>query len=195
MGSDEGTLPSHEVRIAPVPPEGWTDEAKAAIAVLPPEMAPPPGAQINVLGVLAHHPALAKAVLEFSLYLRFQSTLSDRQRELLILRTAWLRGAEYELRRHVRLARRVGLTEEELAAVAVGSGAAVWSAEEALLLRATEELCEDYLVSDATWAALADRFDAPLLMDVLFAVGTYDMFAMAYSTMGVQPEADLPVLP
>ena len=43
------------------------------------------------------------------------STLSARERELLILRTAWLRRSEYEYIQHVILGLRAGLTEEEIA--------------------------------------------------------------------------------
>jgi 4-carboxymuconolactone decarboxylase len=195
MGNDHEQAHDHPVRIAPLAQQEWSQAAVAAMSVLPPEMAPPPGAEINVLGVLAHHPDLAEAILTFSLYLRFRSTLSDRQRELAILRTALLRGAEYELLRHTRLARRYGFTDDELLAVADGSGAPGWSVEEALLLRAAEELCEAYRVSDATWVALTQHYSRQQIMDILFVVGTYDMYAMAYNSMGIQPEGNLPPFP
>lgn len=195
MGTNDEHTHGHPVRIPPLPTEEWTPEAVAAIGILPPEMAPPPGVMINSLGLLAHHPALAEAVLSFSLYLRFRSTLADRQRELLILRTAWLRGGEYELLRHARLARRYGFTDDELAAIATGSSSPVWQPDDAVLVRAAEELCNHYRIGDATWAELEARFTRQEVMDVLFVVGTYDMFAMAYNSMGLQPEADLPPFP
>lgn len=68
------------VRIASLPRDEWSDEAVAAMSVLPPQMLPPPGKTINSLSVLAHHPDLAQAHLAFSLYLRFRSSLTLRCR-------------------------------------------------------------------------------------------------------------------
>lgn len=195
MDQGEQHRAGHQVRIAPIPQAEWTAAAREAIAVLPPEMAPAPDATINVLGVLAHHPDLARAVLDMSLYLRFRSTLSDRRRELLILRTAWLRGGRYELLRHARLARRFGFADEELAAITVGSGDPIWPEAEAVLLRATEELCRDHRVGDATWVALSGICSVAECMDVLFCVGAYDMLAMAWNTIGVEPEPGLAPYP
>jgi len=61
--------------------------------------------------------------------------LSDRARELLVLRTAWLRGAEYELLRHARLAKRLGFTDEDLVRIKTGATAPGWDPLDALLLR------------------------------------------------------------
>ena len=185
----------HPVRVAPLPRGEWPDEAVDAISILPPVMQPAPGQEINSLSLLAHHPELAHEVLSLSLYLRFRSTMSDRTRELLILRTAWLRGARYELLRHARLARRIGFTDEELVRIARGPAAPGWEPQEALLLRAVDELCRDYRVADATWSELAELHTVRELMDILFTVGTYNMLAMAYNSMGLQPEADLPPFP
>lgn len=183
------------VRIPPLPRSEWGDEEAAAIRVLPAEMTPPPGAEINALNLMAHHPALSEAVLRFSLYLRFEATLDDRQRELLVLRTVWLHRAEPELRRHARLARRYGFTEDELVAVAVGSEAPEWSPAEALLLRVAEELHDDYYVGDATWRDLQAHFTRRQIMDALFVVGAYTMMAMAYGSMGLQPDNDVQPFP
>jgi 4-carboxymuconolactone decarboxylase len=187
--------PSNRPRLGPLPREEWTEEAEAAIGILPAHMQPPPGETINSLSVLARHPALAEAYLRFSLYLRFEATLGDRVRELLILRTAWLRSGRYELARHGRIATRIGFTDEELGRIPEGSAAPGWAPEEALLLRAVEELCEHFQITDATWAALGERYSEPQLMDIVMTVGAYDMLAMAFNTFGVEPEADLPPFP
>jgi alkylhydroperoxidase family enzyme len=187
--------PRHPVRLAPLPREEWSEEAEAAIGLLPPQMQPPPGRVINSLSVLARNPKLASVVLSMTLYLRFDSTINARASELLIMRTVWLRGAPYELTRHAAKARREGWTDEEIARIAVGSAAPGWEPWEALLLRVAEDLCRDTRVSDATWNELADQYSDKELMDILFTVGTYEMMAMAFSSIGVQPEDDLPPFP
>lgn len=189
------THDAHPERVAPIPTADWSPAAHEAMEVLPPEMRPGPGQFINSLGMFAHHPELGRQILEFSLYLRFRSTMTDRVRELLVLRTAWHRGARYELLRHARLARRFGFTDDEIIAVTDGPDAPSWSADEALLLRMADELCTDYRVSDSTWALLAARWTTPEIMDMLFTVGCYDMFAMGWNSLGLQPEDDLPAFP
>jgi AhpD family alkylhydroperoxidase len=185
-------------RVALVPPltrDQWSPEAEAAMDLLPPNMQPAAGQTINSLSVLAQHPPLAAAYLRFSLYLRFGSTLDGRTREMLILRTAWLRHAEYELLRHARLARRHGLSDEEIASIAVGSQAPRWTRVDSLLQLAVEELCGEGRVTPATWSELCEHFSLQEMMDIVFTVGAYDMLTMAFNTFGVEPEPDLPPFP
>lgn len=192
---DTAKTPRHPVRVPPLPHGEWPAGSLAAVDALPGEMKPPPGASINVLDVLAHHPKLMSAILTFSNYFRFESTLDDRQRELLIIRIAWLRVAEYELLRHAKNARRYGFSEDDLIALAVGSTDPHWNEAESLLLRLVEELAEHHYVAEATWQALQQHYTLQQLMDSMFVVGNYDMFAGAYGTMGIQPEDNLPPYP
>ncbi len=185
----------HTVRYPPLPRDEWPAGAEDAVNVLPEEMRPPPGSQINVLSVLARRPGLLKQVLQLGMYFRFDSALDGRQRELLILRTAWLRRGEYELLRHARLARRLGFTEAELVAVTLGSTDPSWAAAEALLLRVSEEMCEHNALGDATFTALHAHYTDDQIIDVVFCVATYIMFATAYGSIGMPPEDDLVPFP
>ena len=56
------------------------------------------------------------------------------------------------------------------------------------LLRASDELYRDDMISDATWSALAARLDTRQLLDVLTTSGGYRMVSMALNTLGVQLE-------
>ena len=66
-----------------------------------------------------------------------------------------------------------------------------WDPLEAALLRAVDELLADAVVSDATWATLAEHLDTQQLMDVVFTVGAYEIVAMAFKSFGVELDADL----
>ena len=59
---------------------------------------------LNLLGTFAHYPALIRAYHTFNGHVLFATSLSERQRELLVLRVAHVRGCEYEWRQHVVLA-------------------------------------------------------------------------------------------
>ena len=137
--------------------------------------------------------ALAKAFLGFNRHILFETSLSDRDRELLILRVGWLCRAGYEWAQHVLLARQAGLSDEEIARIKDGPGAAGWSEEDAALLRAVDELHADAFVGDATWKQLATRFDERELMDLVFTVGVYALLAMVFNSLGVQLDPGLEI--
>lgn len=144
-----------------------------------------------MLGTLARHPALTHAFHTFNGHVQFATTLSTRQRELLVLRVAAVRRCEYEWAQHAVLAGDAGLDPDEVARVADGPDAGSWSPLEGAMLRAVDELVGDAVVSDATWAALAAELDDQQLMDLVFTVGAYDLLAMALLSFGVDLDADL----
>jgi alkylhydroperoxidase family enzyme len=145
---------------------------------------------LNVLGTLARHPELARAFHTFNGHVLFATTLTPRQRELLVLRVAAVREAEYEWAQHAVLAGDAGITEDEVARVR-SRDADGWSPLEAALLRAVDELVRDALVSEEPWAVLTAELDEQQLMDVVFTVGAYDLLAMAFRSFGVPLDDDL----
>jgi alkylhydroperoxidase family enzyme len=189
----EGTEP----RITPLPRDEWTEEIGQAIAALQPPGAPPlrrrkGGSKgLNVLGTLARHPQLMRAYHTFNGHILYTSSLSARQRELLILRVAARREAQYEWEQHVVLAQEAGIDGEEIARIAAGPDATGWSPEEAAMVRAVDELVDDAMITDATWAVLSEMMDEHQLMDLVFTVGAYDLLAMAFRSFGVQLDEDL----
>jgi alkylhydroperoxidase family enzyme len=145
---------------------------------------------LNLLGLFAHHPALTRAYNAFTGHLLFATTLSTRQRELVVLRVAAVRGAEYEWRQHVPLAGDAGLDRDEIARVAAGPGAG-WDGLDRALLTAVDELIADATISDATWDELRAHLDEQQLMDLVFTVGGYDALAMAMRAFRIELDADL----
>jgi alkylhydroperoxidase family enzyme len=187
------------VRIQPLLPEQWPDQMREALAALrppdprhplPPRRDDRPKA-LNALGTLARHPQLARAFHTFNGHVLFGSTLSPRQRELLVLRVAAVRGSDYEWAQHAFLARDAGLGDDDIARIAVGPEASGWSSLHRAMVRAVDELVSDALISDSTWSALAGELDEQQLMDLVFTVGAYEVLAMAFRSFGVELDADL----
>ncbi|MFT4262568.1 MAG: carboxymuconolactone decarboxylase family protein [Nocardioides sp.] len=186
----------NQPRISPRPTEDWTSDVDDAFAVLrthapgsdgdPGSAAPPQRPKANILGIYAWHPDFVRGWMPFSNHLR-HSTLSDRVREMAILRTTWLGFGEYEWAQHVWMSQAAGaLTEAEVAALSEGPDAAEWSAEDAAIVRAVDEMCTVKNVSDATWSALAAQFSKQQLIDFAFTVGTYDMHCTAFHVLGLE---------
>lgn len=145
----------------------------------------------NAIATYARYPELANAMLPYTEFLLARSTLPPRQRELLWLRTAWLARSDYLWAQRAPAARRAGVSDAELARIALGPDAPGWDPFEAALLRAADELHVDAFVSDATWAVLAARYDANQLTDLLYGVGEIEMHATFASTLRIEIEPEL----
>ncbi len=173
-------------RLDPIQPEDWTDEIKK---ILQPNVEK--GTVFNIFKTLSHHPDLFRRWLVFGNHVLFKSTLPPRERELIILRIGWLCEAEYEWAQHVLIGKEAGLTAEEIDRIKAGPNARGWNEADKLLLQATDELRKDACITDATWNGLCQHFDKKQLMDVVFAVGQYNLVSMALNTLGVQLDEGL----
>ena len=186
-------------RLDPIPPGEWPEAMKGALAALipanprhplpPRDPSRPKG--LNVLGFLAHHPELTTAYHTFNGHILFSSTISTRQRELVVLRVAALRDAQYEWAQHALMADDAGITPEEVERIRTGALTEGWSPLEAALLAAADELVDHARIDDPTYATLAAELDTQQLMDLVFTVGAYDLLAMAFRTFDVELDEDL----
>lgn len=168
--------------VEPKPTSEWDPEI-AAIAGNP---AAPGSGTLNVFATLANHPKLMKRWLVFGNHVMAKSTLAGRERELLILRTGWNCASPYEWGQHVAIARAVGITDQEIAAIVAGPADGSWSAFDSALLRAADELHASSCVTEETWRELAVRFSEQQMLDLVFTVGQYHLVAMALNSCRVE---------
>jgi alkylhydroperoxidase family enzyme len=174
-------------RLEPLPEDQWSDEVRQILKPMIEQ-----GRVFNIFKTLAHHPNLMRRWLVFGNHVLFKSTLPARERELVILRIGYLCQANYEWTQHVQIGLQAGLTTEEIRRIAKGPDAPEWKEQERLLLKATDELRTDAFISDATWAGLQKYYNTQQLMDLVFAVGQYNLVSMALNTLGVQLDPSLP---
>ena len=178
-----GDVPLSEPRIPRVE-KPWTDAERAILE----SRASDDGRVLGVWSTCAQSAELCEAWLTFTDYILRDSTLPLRDRELLILRIGWLNGGAYEWSAHLGVARRAGLTEEELRRIVDGPEAEGWNEWDAAVLRVADELHDEALVSDDTWATLFERYDQRQIMEAIFTVGQYNLVAMWLNSFGVQLE-------
>ena len=143
----------------------------------------------NIFRTFAHAPRPLRRFGFWGGYiLGRHNSLPPRERELVILRVGFVCKAGYEWAQHVVIGRDAGLTDDEIERIKAGADADGWSAADAALIRAVDELVGDHFISDATWTSLAD--DAGLndrqRMDVVFTTGQYTQVSMMLNTFGVQ---------
>ncbi|MEE4283296.1 MAG: carboxymuconolactone decarboxylase family protein [Pseudomonadales bacterium] len=174
-------------RVKALNEQEWDTEAQELLAPFVKQ-----GRVFNIFRTLANHPALAKRWMVFANHILGKSTLSVRDRELLILRIGWLCQAGYEWGQHVQIARQAGMSDEEIRSARTGPDTAGLSALDKLLLEATDELHADAFVSDITWQGLQQHYNTQQLMDLVFTVGQYNLVCMALNSFGVQLDEGLP---
>jgi 4-carboxymuconolactone decarboxylase len=190
-------------RLPGLPRTAWSDDVARVFGVTVNRTAPleaDGGAPhrddpLQILTVMAHQPRLLGPFIEWASALVLAAALPRRDHELLALRTAWRCRSDFEWGHHVVYARAAGLTDAEIARVVAGPDAAGWSAHDAALLRAADELHDAHDVTEPTWAALRAVFDDGQLVEVAFVVGQYTMLSMLANMAGVPLEDGYPALP
>jgi alkylhydroperoxidase family enzyme len=132
-------------------PENPDEDTQRALDSVPP---------LNVFRMLAHGGPALRNFLRLTGGLWNDAELSPRRRELAILHVARLTGAEYEWHQHVAVARLVGVSEAEIAALDEGSLEEL-AEEDRLLLALVRVICERGRAGDellgAARALLSDR--------------------------------------
>ena len=131
----------------------------------------------------------------FRLWLLFAGTLMPRgglprrDTELVILRVSHLTGAEYEAVHHRRMGRAAGLTAEQIDASRRRRRAGPFSARQALLLRAVDELarrrCDRR--GDLRRAARASSPTATVV-ELCMLAGHYRMLAGLINSLRIVPD-------
>ncbi|MFN3516102.1 MAG: carboxymuconolactone decarboxylase family protein [Novosphingobium sp.] len=144
------------------------------------------GTVLNIFRTLVHAPRALTAFLAWGGYiLSRRNSLSERDRELVILRTGFNCGSGYEFTQHTRIGLDAGLTRDEIAAIKVGPDDPSWNEADRAMLCATDDLTRDFHVSDASWAALSFMTDKQK-MDLVMTVGQYTQVSMMLNSFGVQ---------
>ena len=176
-----------------IPPLG-EDETDEQTGALLEEVRLPNAQAVNIFATLVRHPGLYRRWMPFAGKL-LAGKLPARDRELLILRSAWRCASSYEWGQHVRLAQQAGISTGEIDRVVAGPDAPEWDDFDRALLSAVDELHDGACITDSTWDALAARYDERQMIELPMLVGQYHMLAFALNSLGVQREAGVPDLP
>jgi len=164
----------------PLKPDNWPDELKGIRSFL--------GNPLHIQSMMAHHPALLKAWIPFRNHVIANSTLSPRQRELLILRIAHHCRSDYEWQHHVERGLLAGLNQVEIERIKEGAKAQGWAADEAALLTAADNCFNDLCIKEETLQQVNQHFSAQQQLDITVTVGMYLTLAMIIKTYDVPME-------
>ncbi len=147
------------------------------------------GRSYQFLRVLSIDRRLFRPFLSLNARLMPLGRLDRDQTEAVILRTALLCGSRYEWTQHVPLARRAGLSAEQVEAIRSDPQSELLSEPTRLLLRAVPELLEQHALGEETYERLAAAFAPAQVLEATMLIGNYAMLAGALNTFGVPIES------
>jgi alkylhydroperoxidase family enzyme len=147
---------------------------------------------INLFRLLANSPGALKMWHQFGEWIRWDSVLDPRLRELAILQVGYLTSSDYEFSHHVRLGLDFGVTDEDLkglARLAAGEGTH-FSDLDLAVLRAAKDLTEDIKLDRADWDYLAAQLGTEATEDLVVIIGFYAMVVRVIAATDLDVEPD-----
>jgi 4-carboxymuconolactone decarboxylase len=148
----------------------------------------PPGSALEPLKLfrtLAVNFDLASRMRPLGAGLLAHNTIEPRERELVILRTTALNGAEYEWGVHATLFNELGEDEIRGTASAQTHG---WSERDSLLIRLCDELNVSSTVSDELWEALRQHWSDVQLIELVTLAGWYRTISYVINAARIELE-------
>jgi alkylhydroperoxidase family enzyme len=116
--------------------------------------------------------------------------LTLRQREITILRTTALCGAEYEWGVHVTgFGQAARLTDEEVTSLVMGDADdRCWSEPEADIVRMCDALHSRFTLDDEQWSALRRNHSEEAILELLMVAGFYRTTSYLVNSLRLQNE-------
>jgi 4-carboxymuconolactone decarboxylase len=144
----------------------------------------------NIFATLLHHPALFRRYSLFARHVLYKADLDPYVRELAILAIAAHNDCVYEFAQHTLLAKALGFEDTEIAALWQGERTG-WPERSRVVLDVVDDLRHDDVISAGTWDRVINTFSTQETLDLLFAIGSYQMVAWALNSLGVEPDPHL----
>jgi 4-carboxymuconolactone decarboxylase len=124
---------------------------------------------------LLRSPELLERMAKVGEYLRFDSVLDARIRELVTCAAARHVSNQFEWVMHAPLARKAGVAEATLAALRAGARPKGLPGDEEIALDFTFELLRTHGSSDATYAAAVQQFGEQGVVELTCLIGYFNM--------------------
>ena len=154
----------------------------------------PRGGVRGPFGVLLHAPGVADPVQALGAYLRFESVLPAKLRELAILITARFWTAQFEWHIHKGFAEKEGLDPAAIDAIATRQTPDFKTSEEKVVYAFVRELHKQHRVSDATYEDAIRVLGREATVELTALAGYYTLISMVLNAFEVAvPEGTAPL--
>ena len=159
-------------------------ESLEILAKLPP---------LNVFRMMANAPASFRSLIEFAFSLLVTSEFDARKREIAILRVAHATHASYEWFQHVIVAKRVGVTDQEIEKIGVDGPVTGLDEEGNLLCRVADEISNEVRLSDDALQKILDRYGTRQATELILCVSYFNMLSRFLESTRVALEEESPL--
>jgi alkylhydroperoxidase family enzyme len=164
----------------PLPADGaLTPEIRSTLATLPP---------LNVFRMMANTPASFQPFVDLAMSILLQSELDPHKREIAVLRVAHVTRSLYEWTQHVTVGKRLGVTDEEIARIAVDGPVTGLDEEGNLLCRVADEISRDVRLSDQVLAEIVRRYGVRQASELILCCSYFNMLSRFLESTRVELE-------
>jgi len=143
--------------------------------------------------MMANTPASFQPFVDLAMSILLQSELDPRKREIAVLRVAHVTRSLYEWTQHVTVGKRLGVTDEEIARIAVDGPVTGLDEEGNLLCRVADEISRDVRLSDQALAEIVRRYGVRQASELILCCSYFNMLSRFLESTRVELE-DVPVL-
>ena len=179
-----------EPRVLPIPLHLMSDRQRALLGI---EEGQPPTkrALSNLHATPANNPSLMEVYYPLGDRVFRAPEIPVQQRELIILRVAWLYQDKYEWAQHQKNALESGWTRDDLERIKIGAGSGGWQHRDSVLLKATDQIVRNAYLDDEVWADLREFYSVSDIMVLVTLVTHFHWVATITRSFGVEPDAPL----
>lgn len=142
--------------------------------------------------LLAHTPNGARAFSRLGGFIRSQSKLDPRLREMAILQVGYVARSPYEFSHHIKIGHDFGVSDADIRALiddTEGRSTDLPELDRAVL-RAAREMAEQGAASEATVETLKGHLDNECLVDLVITVGFYCGVVRLLATLDIDVEPE-----
>jgi alkylhydroperoxidase family enzyme len=116
--------------------------------------------------------------------------LAARYRELAIIRTGIVGDSRFEYSQHLKVARMVGVPDDQLATIKGWTTSDKFDPAERAVMAATDEIVGRNLVEDATFAELKRHFSDAQILELFYVIGLWRMHGMIVRALHLEYDND-----
>jgi alkylhydroperoxidase family enzyme len=147
---------------------------------------------INLHRMLVNSPGGARAFHGLGHYIRHESPLDPRLREMAILQVGWQARSPYEWSHHVKIGMGFGVSDADIRGLIADSAGETNTLDEPTrtVLRAAREAATGPGIAAATFATLRNQLSAECLTDLAIVISFYCAVVRLLDSMGVDVEPE-----
>ena len=144
----------------------------------------------NLHKLLVNSPEMARAFNGVGGYIRFNSKLDPRLRELAILQVGWIEKSEYEFTHHVKIGKEFGVTDDDIAGLMAETEGKPSKLEPLAkaILRGAREMVRELAMSEATFGEIKQNLSDEQMVDLVLTIAFYCAVVRVLATTKIDNE-------